>query len=245
MAKVEEEPEVGSLKVKLPSFWPDKPEAWFVQAESNFKARRITNQQSKFHLVVIALDAETLDGVLDLLEEPPKDDPYDQLKARLVQSYQLSKVDKIKRAMEATAGDDENPVKIADKIMALTRGASGEDIAKVMFLLQMPDSVRETMWAEPLTTWPEMKTRASGLWHAGRTRKRTGVFEAARASEPEANAVRAATKTQKKGSKFQDFAATFYQRHGGPCVFHEFFGKDAKRCRDPCSLAGNGGAGRQ
>ena len=244
MAKSEEDPEVGSLRVKLPSFWPDKPEAWFVQAESNFKARRISNQTSKFHLVVIALDSETVDGVLDLLEAPPEEDPYDQLKARLVQSFKISKVDKIKRAMEATAGDDDNPVKLADKIMALTREASGEDIAKVMFMLQMPDSVRKTMWAEPLSSWPDMKARASGLWHAERTRKRAGVYEA-KVGEPEANAVRATQKQTKKGGKFQDFAATFRQRQGGPCLYHEFFGKTASRCREPCSLAGNGGAGRQ
>ena len=120
MAKVEEESEVGSLKVKLPTFWPDKPEAWFVQAEANFRARRITSQQSKFNLVVISLDADTVDGVLDLLEVPPEEDPYDQLKARLVQSFKISKVDKIKRALECPAMDDENPVKVADKIMALT-----------------------------------------------------------------------------------------------------------------------------
>ena len=177
MAKVEEEPEVGSLKVKLPSFWPDKPEAWFVQAESNFKARRITNQQSKFHLVVIALDAETLDGVLDLLEDPPAEDPYDQLKARLVQSFELSKVDKIRRAVECQASDDENPIKLADKMMALSRGASGEDVMKTLFMLKLPDAVRKTMWAEPLVSWPEMKARASKLWHAERTKKREEAFE--------------------------------------------------------------------
>ena len=244
MAKVEEDPEIGSLKVKLPAFWPDKPEAWFIQAESNFKARRITNQQAKFHLVVIALDAETLDGVLDLLEAPPAEDPYDQLKARLVQSFKISKVDKIKRALEATAGDDENPVKLADKIMALTRDASGEDISKVMFMLQMPDAVRKTMWAEPLSSWPDMKARASGLWHADRTRKRAAVCEA-KVIEPEANAVRAAPNQRKRGAKFQEFAATFRQRQGGPCIFHDFFGRSASKCKDPCSLAGNGGAGRQ
>ena len=246
MAKVEEEdPEVGSLRVKLPAFWSDKPEAWFVQAESNFKARRITNQVAKFHLVVIALDSETVDGVLDLLEEPPENDPYDQLKARLVQSFKLSKVDKIKRALEATSADDENPVKFADKIMALTRGASGEDIAKVMFMLQMPDAVRKTMWAEPLSEWTEMKARASSLWHAERTRKRAAVFEAAKTDDPEANAVRAPNRQKKKGGKFQEFAATFKQRQGGPCVYHDFFGKSSGKCREPCSMAGNGGAGRQ
>ena len=245
MAKVEEEPEVGSLKVKLPSFWPDKPEAWFVQAESNFKARRITNQQSKFHLVVIALDAETLDGVLDLLEDPPAEDPYDQLKSRLVQSFELSKVDKIRRAVECQASDDENPIKLADKMMALSRGASGEDVMKTLFMLKLPDAVRKTMWAEPLVSWSETKARASKLWHAERTKKREEAFEVTASAGSDTNAVRAAYKTKKKGSKFQEFAATFRQRQGGPCVFHDFFGKSAGKCKEPCSMAGNGGAGRQ
>ena len=175
----EDETEIGSLKLKLPAFWPDKAEAWFVQAESHFKARRITSQQTKYHLVVVALDSDTVDGVLDLLERPPEDDPFDQLKARLVQSFKISKVDKIKRALEFPPVDEENPVKMADKIMALTRDASGEDIAKAVFMLKLPDAVRKTMWSEPLVSWPEMKARASGLWYAERTRKQSCVYEAA------------------------------------------------------------------
>ena len=77
MAKVEEEAAVGTLTVKLPAFWPDKPEAWFIQAEANYRARRITSQMTKFNLVVVALDADTIDGVLDLLEKPPNEDSYD------------------------------------------------------------------------------------------------------------------------------------------------------------------------
>ena len=37
MDKSEDEAEVGLLPVKLPAFWPDKPEAWFEQAETNFR----------------------------------------------------------------------------------------------------------------------------------------------------------------------------------------------------------------
>ena len=168
MAKVEEEATVGTLTVKLPAFWPDKPEAWFVQAEANFRARRITSQMTKFNLVVVALDTDTIVGVLDLLEKPPEDDSYDQLKARLVQSFKISKVDKIKRVLEFPPLADENPIRLADKIMALRREASGEDFAKAVFLLKLPDAVRKTMWAEPLASWPEMKARASCLWHAER-----------------------------------------------------------------------------
>ena len=74
----------------------NKPEAWFVQAEANFHARRITSQKTRFNLVVVALNVDIIDGVLDLLESPPDDDSFDKLKARLVQSFKMAKVDKIK-----------------------------------------------------------------------------------------------------------------------------------------------------
>ena len=206
------------------------------------------------HMVVVALDADTIDGVLDLLEKPPDEDSYDQLKARLVQSFKISTVDKIKRALELPPLADENPVRLADKIMALTREASSEDVAKTVFMLKLPDGVRKTMWAEPLASWPEMKARASCLWHAERTKSRASVYEAANTNtsananakvrEPETNAVKTTARGPRK-SKFQEFAATFNQRHNGPCVYHEFFGQSSAKCRSPCSQAGNGKAGRQ
>ena len=208
MAKAEEDVAVGTLTVKLPTFWPDKPEAWFAQAEANFRARRITSQTTKFNLVVVALDADTIDGVLDIIENPPDESSYDNLKARLVQSFWISKVDKIKRGLEFLPLTDENPIKLVDKIIALTREASGEDFAKAIFMLKMPGGVRKTMWAEPLTTWTEMKARASGLWHAERTKSRSSLYEAADVSEPETNAVRTVARGRPT-SKFQEFAKTF------------------------------------
>ena len=227
MAKVEEEPEIGSLKVKLPAFWPDKPEAWFVQAESNFKARRITSQLAKYHLVVIALDSDTVDGVLDLLEAPPEADPYDQLKAHLVQSFRLSKVDKIKRALEATAPDDENPVKFADKIMASDMWeASGEDISKVVFMLQMPDAVRKTMWSEPLSSWPEMKARASSLWHAEKDTQARGRVRGCQDHRPGGERGTCCTPgRRRRAANSRSLLRSFQQRQGGsmrvPRLFRE------------------------
>ena len=151
------------MSVKLPTFWPDMPEVWFAQAEANFRARRITSQKSKFNLVVVALDADTLKGVLDLIEQEPDEQSYDRLKARLVQAYKLSTVDKVKQCMELPPLADENPIKLADQMIALTWEASAEDIVKMMFLLKLPDSVRKAMWAEPLKDWSEMKARAKGL----------------------------------------------------------------------------------
>ena len=255
-AKVEEEATVGALSVKLPTFWPDMPEVWFAQAEANFRARRITSQKSKFNLVVVALDADTLKGVLDLIEQDPDEESYDRLKARLVQAYKLSTVDKVKQCMELPPLADENPIKLADQMIALTRDATAEDIVKTMFLLKLPDAVRKAMWAEPLKDWSEMKARAKGLWHAEKTKRQAATYEVSgardvdRDDETEANAVRFKPKgksnqNSKKVKEFKEFAGTFYQRPNGPCVYHEFYGRSADRCRAPCSQAGNGKAGRQ
>ena len=161
-----------------------------------------------------------------------------------MQLFKISKVNKIKRALEFPPLADENPIKLADKIMALMREASWEDFAKAVFMLKPPDGVRKTMWAEPLTSWPEKKARASGLWHPDRTTSRASVYEGANINEPEANAVRTAPRGN-RSSKFQEFAKTFTQRPNAPCVYHEFFGQSATKCRAPCVQVGNGRAGRQ
>ena len=109
---------------------------------------------SKFNLVVVALDSDTVNGVLDLLKNPPVEDAYDQLKARLVQSFELSTVDKVKQALELPPLADENPIRLADRLLALAGEASAEEILQTVFMLKLPEGVRKTMWAEPLGSWP-------------------------------------------------------------------------------------------
>ena len=39
---------LNNVAVKLPPFWPDNIETWFVQAESKFGLRAVTVSQTKF-----------------------------------------------------------------------------------------------------------------------------------------------------------------------------------------------------
>ena len=79
---------------------------------------------------------------------------------------------------------DENQVKIADKLMALMREASADEMAKTLFMLKLPAGVRTTMWAEPIAMWTEMKARARALWHAARTKPLASSYQSASIRKP-------------------------------------------------------------
>ena len=84
-----EQPNNGGSSLRLPQFWAENTEAWFAIAETRFRIKRVDDQQEMFDHVVNALPKESLRTVLDLITEPPEDDPYQQLKDRLCQSHQL------------------------------------------------------------------------------------------------------------------------------------------------------------
>ena len=75
---------VSAVSLKLPTFWPERVEVWFAQAEAQFAIRGITSDATRFHYIVQALDQDTATRVLDLLLHPPEEDKYKTLKQRLL-----------------------------------------------------------------------------------------------------------------------------------------------------------------
>ena len=71
---------VNNLAVKLSLFWPDNIETWFVLAESQFRLRAVTIGQTKFDYCIQAMPQEVALKVLDLIRNPPTENPNQHLK---------------------------------------------------------------------------------------------------------------------------------------------------------------------
>jgi hypothetical protein len=86
----ESQQHVPQQTVKLSPFWLQAPALWFTQAECSFTVKKIEAQYDRYCHMVAALPHESLRLVADLVESPPTEIPYDNIKTRLVASHQLS-----------------------------------------------------------------------------------------------------------------------------------------------------------
>ena len=68
--------QVAAVSLKLPTFWTEREEVWFAQAEAQFSTRNVTSDQTRFYYIVQALDQDTATRVLDLLRQPPAADTW-------------------------------------------------------------------------------------------------------------------------------------------------------------------------
>ena len=79
---------LNTVTLKLPTFWPDNIQTWFVQSESQFKG--MTGIQTKFDYCVQSMMQEVAIKALDLIRNPPTKYSYQLLKDRLLQMFALN-----------------------------------------------------------------------------------------------------------------------------------------------------------
>jgi hypothetical protein len=53
-------------EIRVPPFWPERPDAWFSQADAQFSLAGITNETTKFHHVISQLGQGYAEEVDDL-----------------------------------------------------------------------------------------------------------------------------------------------------------------------------------
>lgn len=71
---------VDMVSVRLPNFWTTSPYTWFVQAEAQFNLNKIISDRIKYYMVVASLSQEVIESILDVVQNPPEKDKYQNLK---------------------------------------------------------------------------------------------------------------------------------------------------------------------
>ncbi len=61
--------------IKLSDFSPHAPQLWFAQTECYFVAHDISNEFSRYYLLIEALPHDSLERMADIVGTPSQDEP--------------------------------------------------------------------------------------------------------------------------------------------------------------------------
>ena len=85
---------VNAVTVKLPDFYENDPEMWFVRAECQFRTKRIVDDTTKFDHIVQSLSEKVARRVRKLILYPPATDKVTALKEGLMTAYGRTQLEK-------------------------------------------------------------------------------------------------------------------------------------------------------
>ena len=206
--------ETNAVAIKLPTFWAQQPEVWFLQAEAQFHIRKITDDTTKYYHVVAALDQETSGRVLDTLYAPPGDNKYTDLKQRLLTTFGLSKRERASKLLHLHPLGDRKPSELMDEMLSLLADHGFCFLAEQLFLEQLPEDIRLQLSNDDFTNPRALATKADVLWIAKQ---------------------QAATAINKVTSQPKGMITTAHATRQNWCFYHKRFGDDAKNCKAPCN----------
>ncbi|XP_037579866.1 uncharacterized protein LOC119462607 [Dermacentor silvarum] len=241
-------PTLSGVDVKLPPFWTADPALWFIQVESQFAARRITADSTKYHYVVSSLPPSTASEVRDLLLSPSADNVYEALKATLIRRITPSESQRLQQLLhEANLGDRTPSQLLRHMQQLLGSKVDGLDslLLREIFLQKIPPNVRMVMTASNENDLSKLAELADKLVAVAPT------SVAAVTSDPSPH--EQLQEMKKEISRLVDSVAALHTAsrstsRGAPqsptkrqklCWYHRKFGNAARKCVPPCELSGN------
>lgn len=75
---------VNRVGVRVPAFYPTKPELWFAALESQFALAKVTQDETKYQYAISQLEANYAEIVEDVITSPAAADKYQRLKTVLI-----------------------------------------------------------------------------------------------------------------------------------------------------------------
>ena len=242
----------AAVHLKLPPYWPADPEVWFAQVEAQFTTRGITVQRTKFDHIVASLSPEIATEVRDLILRPPTENPYDNLKAQLIKRTTASEQRRLQQLFNAEELGDRKPTQLLRRMQQLLgdkAASTDSSFLRELFLQRMPGNIRmvlastaDTVSLEELAALADkvMDVAAPSIAAVG-TSQITSDVELLRA---EVTRLKDVVSSLTKSRQPRRSPSPHPPTDATLCWYHRRFGKDARKCRPPCSWSGNDSASR-
>lgn len=238
--------------MRLPNFWRHAPEQWFVHAEAIFHNQRIRSDLSRVNHVVASLDEDGIRTVADLLGPEAK---YDLVKSRIIAAYVVPPAARFRSIVQPGGLGDRRPSQLLREMRSGPTDGIGEKALKEFWLQKLPPAIR-TVVISLDGDLDSVAERADRIMDATTSHDIASVstygdtdrFRAiensilalttqiAALATAQANQHRTSRPTTQSTSRRSRSRSKSRPRNDSWCFYHNTFGTEARKCRDPCTF---------
>lgn len=247
---------VNTLAVKVPEFISQDPRLWFAQLELYFKGRRITRQDSKYTTAAMNLPPHVSLEVSELIYHPPSENPYDALKAAVLERLASSEEQNLRKLLSGVQIGDRTPTQLLRHMRNLTNeNKVHEVLVRELWLQALPQHLRTPLSVvdkeTPLNKLAELADQVhqscSGHNVCQVQSKPVELLEELAALRQQFQqlstqvaALTTASSSQRsyrRRSRSRPRKSSVNRREDdGVCYYHRRFGNKARRCTHPCTF---------
>lgn len=248
-------PVLARVAFKAPPFWKQNPKLYFAQIESQFVIAGITQDETKYHHVVAAIETDVIAQISDIILNPPTNLKYEALKNRLVEQFTDSETHQLKLLLQELQLGDDRPTQLVRKMRDLSPELP-KDILKNLWLQRLPTAVQQILAISEgdLDTLAKMADKIlevtdSASIHAVEESK-AGCSDCHKLRKQVANLSKSLEDLQESrprwrrqyrsppGRRFSRSRSSSrrFDRSAGICWFHHRFGAKARNCDKPCKF---------
>lgn len=242
------QPTIARVAVKIPPFWIKNIPLWFLQIESQFVTSGVTNEDTKFHMLIAHLESDVLDRISDLVMKPPTKNKYQALKERLIEEFSVSEAKRIKVLLNDLQLGDNKPTHLLREMKKLSQGAIDDTVLKTMFLEHMPVHARAVLLVsddklEKLAIMADKildNTPSNVVAVAESSNTVAQAIERLQLQVSElATQVRARSRSRSRSGPGRNTRrrARSSSRKFEKCWYHFKFGERANKCTPPCTAS--------
>lgn len=255
--------ELHRVAVRVPPFWPEKPELWFCQLESQFHLNGVTQDNTKFWYVVSQLEARYACAVEDIITNPPNTDKYATLKNELVKRLSTSLQFKLKQLLEHEEIGDRTPSSFLRHLKDLAGSSVKEEFLRTLWLNRLPAFFQAILATQPDLTLEKLadladkihETRVPAPVSAQLAPISTQNSEISLLVDQVKNLTiqvaqlsnhhfgpRSRSNSRRRFSRPASRSSS-PEQESGECWYHRNFGNNAKKCKPGCTFKTNTDSG--
>lgn len=251
---VSENNRIYAYSVKLPTFWPTAPEAYFEQVEATFRTNRISVSRTKYDYLIQALPPSVATDVLDVMRRcKDLENPYEEMKAALVRRNTLSESARLEQLLSGTEMGDRTPSAFYRSMMNISGSTTSvnDDLVRQLWMRRLPstleimlkgfekepidtilkiaDTMYETQKRQP--SLAEVNSRHSDARYQ---KLESEISELKRMISSlnfhDSNGKRSERSRSRSRSRTRDRT---YNPDDKTCYYHQMYDSDARKCKGP------------